>query len=384
MFKNKALILAKKETSYGVDPTPTTAANAILCDLPVGESIFKRMERLNVKPFLGNRPAISLGEALKVSFSTEVRGSGDATPNTPPEIGVLFVGCGMLEDVDDDSGAISITFAETGKTITRGTGSFVTDGFAVGDVITTDAALNPGPFTVTVVNPNGLVLTVAETVVDEGPVTKTVTMKKVEYTPQDDLDGPSITIYFWQDGHKYVLLGCRGTWSLEAPAGEFAKIKWEFTGLYAGPADDSIPTDAVYNATIPPALKSANFLLGSYAGIIANFKLAYGNEIVKRPSANASTGFLAQFIKDRKVTAQIDPEADTLANFNPLALAEGSTEQTMGISVGTSPGNRMVLSCPKVVVDTAKYADRENILTWDGALLVCPSAGEDDITVKFN
>src|SRR3990172_4375942 len=119
MFKNKALILAKKETSYGVDPTPTTALNAILCDLPVVESVYKRMERLNVKSFLGNRPAISLGEAVKISFDTEVRGSGDATPNTPPEIGVLFVGCGMLETVTVASAAASLTCAAAGDTITR-------------------------------------------------------------------------------------------------------------------------------------------------------------------------------------------------------------------------------------------------------------------------
>jgi len=384
MFKNKALILAKKETGgYGVDPTPTTAVNAILCDLPVVEPVFKRMERLNVKAFLGNRPAISLGEAVKISFNTEVRGSGDSTPNTPPEIGVLFVGCGMLETVTVVSASVELTCATAGDTITRANGSFITEGFEVGDTITTNLSVNTGPFTVTQVET--LVLHVSQNLTDEGPTaSKVVTAQKVKYTPQDDMDGPSITIYFWQDGHKYIIVGARGNWSLEATAGEFAKIKWDFTGLYAGPADVTIPTDAVFNATIPPALKSATFMLGSFAGVIENFKLDYGNEIVKRPSANASTGFLAQFIKDRKVVAQIDPEADVLSAFDPIALVTGGTEQTMAISVGTTVGNRMVLSCPKVVMDTAKYADRENILTWDGSLLVCPSAGEDDVAVKFN
>jgi hypothetical protein len=34
MFKNRALILVKR-ASYGVDPVPTTALNAILTDMPV-------------------------------------------------------------------------------------------------------------------------------------------------------------------------------------------------------------------------------------------------------------------------------------------------------------------------------------------------------------
>lgn len=72
-----------------------------------------------------------------------------------------------------NSGAISITFAATGKTITRSTGSFLTDGFVIGNKITTDATSNPGPFTIT--NVTDLVITVSEVVVNEGPVTKTVT-----------------------------------------------------------------------------------------------------------------------------------------------------------------------------------------------------------------
>ena len=77
MFKNRALILAKAESSYGVDPIPTTAANAILTDLPEVDVVMKKLDRLNVKAFFGNRPAINIGEAIKISFSTEVKGSGD-------------------------------------------------------------------------------------------------------------------------------------------------------------------------------------------------------------------------------------------------------------------------------------------------------------------
>jgi len=72
-----------------------------------------------------------------------------------------------------NSGAISITFAAGGQTITRGTGSFITDGFVIGNKITTDAVLNPGPFTTT--NVTQYVITVSGGVVDEGPVTKVVT-----------------------------------------------------------------------------------------------------------------------------------------------------------------------------------------------------------------
>ncbi|NIS80820.1 MAG: hypothetical protein GTO14_11555, partial [Anaerolineales bacterium] len=73
------------------------------------------------------------------------------------------------------SGAISLTFVAPNR-ITRASGSFITDGFVIGNTITTDSAItaNQGPFTVT--NVTALEITVSETVVvNEGPVTKTVT-----------------------------------------------------------------------------------------------------------------------------------------------------------------------------------------------------------------
>lgn len=76
-------------------------------------------------------------------------------------------------NIKTNSGAISISFVAGTKKITRGTGSFLADGFVVGNKITTDASLNPGPFTST--NVIALEITVSEALTTEGPVTKTVT-----------------------------------------------------------------------------------------------------------------------------------------------------------------------------------------------------------------
>jgi hypothetical protein len=382
MFKNRALLLAKIEAEYGVDPAPAQAANAILCDLPEIDPVMKKLDRPNVKAFLGNRPVLNVGESVKITFNTEIKGSGDAVPDTPPEIGVLLRGCGMLETVDMAAAAVDLTFSQSAKTVTRASGSFVADGFEAGDVITTNAALNPGPFTVTDVA--ALVLTVAEAVADEGPVEKVVTAKRVTYTPQDDIDGPSITIWTWVHNILHKITGCRGTCTVEGKAGEFGKIAWEFEGLWQGPTDDEIPTDAVFNATAPPILKSGAFSLGAWEGTIENYKLSLGNEIVKRPDVNAPTGVLSYFIKDRNATAEVDPEVPDLGTFDPFAALIAGTEMAMSITFGSSAGNRMKVRTPKVVLDGVKYGERENILTYALPLVVCPLAGEDDVAVIFN
>jgi hypothetical protein len=75
------------------------------------------------------------------------------------------------------TGALSVTYAAAGKTITRGAGSFLTNGFMVGNVIKSTSTNNPGPFTIATVV--ALVITVNEVLVDEGPVAHTITSDNV-------------------------------------------------------------------------------------------------------------------------------------------------------------------------------------------------------------
>jgi len=84
------------------------------------------------------------------------------------------------------SGEISVVFAATGDTITRATGSFVTDGFTAGTSITTDDDDNPGPLTILTVT--ALVITVHDDLTDSTNTACTITHNKRLYHIEDDLD----------------------------------------------------------------------------------------------------------------------------------------------------------------------------------------------------
>ena len=88
MLINKALILAKVESAYGVDPTPTGLANAILCEAPSYEVLDSKVERANIKGNFGSNRFVSIGEGQKISFTTELKGSGVA--GTAPELDALL------------------------------------------------------------------------------------------------------------------------------------------------------------------------------------------------------------------------------------------------------------------------------------------------------
>ena len=207
----------------------------------------------------------------------------------------------------------------------------------------------------------------------------------VKYIPHSAFEGESITLWFYMDNNLHKAVGCRGTFGLDTKANEYALIKWEFTGLYAGPVHSaSIPTPT-FTSVLPPVFKSAGFAIDGYAAIIESLKFNMNNSIVKRTDANAATGILSWNISERTVTAEIDPEVAAIGTKDFWAMWANSSTVAMTATIGQSVGNRCVITCPAVQPDDIKYSDREKILTYQYPLLVKPTdAGNDEIEFKFN
>jgi hypothetical protein len=213
----------------------------------------------------------------------------------------------------------------------------------------------------------------------------TVASTSNTYAPNSKTtDAQSVTIYFYLDGLLHKIVGARGTFDIDLKAGEYGGISWEFTGIYAGPTDTTMATGVAFDATVPPRFVSASFAIDSYAAIIESMKVKIANEIVRRPSANAATGILEYFCKDRKITGDIDPEAVLLATKDFWTMWSGNSQVALTATVGSVAGNRCVISGAQVQLDGLKYGDRENILTYALPLVFMPSsAGDDDISLAF-
>ena len=110
MLNSKAVILAKTEVTYGTDPTPVAATDAILTSKPTFKAIGAKRERDVVLPYYGKLPSINVGEGLQLSFSVELRGAG-ALPDTPPRIGALIRACNFIETTDSTPASENTIYA---------------------------------------------------------------------------------------------------------------------------------------------------------------------------------------------------------------------------------------------------------------------------------
>ena len=94
----RQVILAKIESTYNTDPTPTNTDNAILVEnVQSGHDGVRMIERPAVRPSIGSLPQVYAGRLGTISFDVEVKGSG--TAGTAPEYGPLLRACGIAETI---------------------------------------------------------------------------------------------------------------------------------------------------------------------------------------------------------------------------------------------------------------------------------------------
>jgi len=102
----RKLLLAKIESTYGTDPTPSESVDAVLCqELTWSNEGLKMIERPSIRPSFAALRHVYAGRLVSINAKCEVKGSGAA--GTAPEIGQLLRACGLGEAV---SASTSVTY----------------------------------------------------------------------------------------------------------------------------------------------------------------------------------------------------------------------------------------------------------------------------------
>ncbi len=95
-LRNSA-ILAKVETTYGTDATPTGAANAMLVSDMTIDYVYNNVDRSLIKGFMGGDAQLVGTRYVQIGFNAELAGSGSA--GTAPAWGAPLQACAMAETI---------------------------------------------------------------------------------------------------------------------------------------------------------------------------------------------------------------------------------------------------------------------------------------------
>lgn len=117
-------ILAKIESNYGTDPTPTGSSNAILVrNLNITPQNSEIVSRDLIRPYLGNSEQLQASTHVTLDFEVEMAGSG--TAGTAPAYGPLLRACGLSETTVEST---SVTYAPISASFESVTIYFNVDG----------------------------------------------------------------------------------------------------------------------------------------------------------------------------------------------------------------------------------------------------------------
>lgn len=212
---------------------------------------------------------------------------------------------------------------------------------------------------------------------------------KVDYDPNSlQSTAESVTIYFYKDGQLYKLTGCRGSVKGNMKSNEIVMLSFEFTGMYAAgfATTQALITPNFGAETGPFIFRGASFtFMGYAASIFESFEFDLGNEIAKRPNANAAGGIEEYFIKDRNIKGSCDPEVVALATFDPWTKWDQSTPGDLSCQIGSAAASKLIVTCPSIVLDTPKHGERENTTTYALPWTSHPTvtAGNNEIKLSF-
>lgn len=203
-------------------------------------------------------------------------------------------------------------------------------------------------------------------------------------TAQEDTD--SMTIYFYKDGNLHIVTGCQGSITFTGEAGNYGQAQFEFTGNFADPVPERIPTGVVYEQTTPPQIELAEMSLRGDKDFCAqSFTFAYANTINARDCMNGAEGINGSAINSRQPTAQFNPESGIEVYTNMWGSFAAGETMPVHLRVGSVLNNIVRFYSERASFTGLNYGDRNGTVTIEPAFQLngVSADGDDELRIVF-
>jgi hypothetical protein len=374
----KALILAKTESSYSVDPSAAGVDAFQVSNLSVDPLTGSTVERDYIKPYFGQAERLMSEIYSKISFEVEAAGHGAYVVGAMPKLDRLLKACAM-SGTQGTQVITSITRSGTTATATIGAHAY-----PVGAKIAISGCVQPEyNITATIIAKTGTTFDFTVSGSPASPATGSPIMNTAySYAPITD-NISSLYFVFNVDGTQQKLAGARGTVSLDLSVKNIPKFKFEFTGLNVNPPVDAAAATPDFTAfTIPQVANTqntTNYSLLGYAGVLESLSLGWNNE----HSYITLIGQESVEILNRKISGQISILAPTMAQKDYFSAVKNQTTGALTLTHGSTPGNIVDISCPRVMLDSPKYKEANGLMMLTAGIAVMPTSGNDEIAINF-
>lgn len=159
---------------------------------------------------------------------------------------------------------------------------------------------------------------------------------EVEYVPDDNATD-AVSIYYFLDGVRHVLLGSRGNIGWSLTPGAIPRFRFSMTGLLGTITDQAMPTADLSDFVRPVPVSKANttMTLHGWNAVAESLSIDLANQVEPR----FLIGHESIEITDRQSTGTAVVEARSLATKDWFAIAQAGTLGALAVQHGTVAGN---------------------------------------------
>lgn len=358
---NKAVLLAKAETTPDVDASPTGSANAIrVMNVRISFAPTIDQDR-EVSASLDPGDSIVGGIKATVAFDVFMKGSG--TAGTPPEVGPLLKMSGWSETItaaaipaapealaSGVSGIQATLGATAAATVNlyRGMPVVFTGGIAGASFIYDYSAAKLAKLTDTL-----------------GGSLSTDTNYQIPVNVLYSLASgtiPNGTLYFYNDGTLWKFVGCQANSPIALNSGAAGKLSFSFSGVFIGTTDAAMVTPT-YDGTQRQVWRNGVFTINSVAAALKALTFDPGSTITQPDDPNEIEGFGQAVITARTPRGQMDPLMTLVATRASVSHFQNMTKQPVHGRYGATAGNRVALTMPSCLYHNATPGDSGGGLT---------------------
>ncbi|MCM8736591.1 hypothetical protein M5E06_20910 [Azospirillum sp. A1-3] len=358
-----AALLAKIETTEGVDASPVAGTDAVLVENPQISFNPNTVQTNEVTGSLDGRGPITGGMTVQITCDVLLKGSG--VPGTPPEWGKLMKAAGWAEVITAAAVPAAAEAAASGTTtsLTLAAGASGTAQAYRGMPLLLTGNPAGGATSFVADYTAGKVATLTDLF---GTALSAATNYQVPvnvlYKPAST-NIPSLTLYLYMDGLLYKVVGARANATLKLQSGNIGLISFTMTGMFAGKVDASLPAGLVYDATRPPVWKGGKALVNRVVSAMSSLSIEFGNQMTNPDNPNAAEGFDPSIITSRNMTGSCDPLETLVATRDSMAALRAGTQQVIHAFYGISVGNRIGLTIPAAFYTNLQPGDQNGLLT---------------------
>ena len=188
----------------------------------------------------------------------------------------------------------------------------------------------------------------------------------------------SVSMYWFEDGLKWVLLGAVGKCSFSAQIGAVPSLKFTFMAAYIAPTAVAVPAGAVYQASAPIVMSNADIINDGAVIKVGAFSLEDGNDVQHHYTTAQNEFVVANRQPKVKLTKG---SVSTAAEWTAL---NAGTNAALSATFGATAGNRLVVTAPVAKRESVGLGMRADRTTLEISYGLFETAGDDQFKLLFS